>query len=103
MALPEDDTDKPRKETDEQRQQRQRTNRAGQDEYQTEGNVVAVAYEGRTPTVPIANRDGLVAVQLIKGAEKLCASIHVGDYLWAEGYKEHEALFFAWDVGTERR
>ena len=100
---PEDDTDKPRKETDEQRQQRQRTNRAGEDEYRIEGQVVAVACEGRTPTVTIANRDGQVAVQLIKGAEKLCSSVRVGDYLFGEGYKEHEALFMAWDISTERR
>jgi hypothetical protein len=44
-----------------------------------------------------------VAVQLIKGAGKLCSSIRTGDYLFAEGYKEHEALFMAWDISTERR
>jgi hypothetical protein len=103
VRRPEDDTDKPRKETEEQRRNRERTNRASEDEYRIEGNVVAVACDGPTPTVTIANRDGRVAVQLIKGAEKHCSSVRVGDYLTGEGYKEHEALFIASEISTERR
>ena len=40
---------------------------------------------------------------MIKSAEKLNSGVRVGDYLSAEGYKEHEALFMAWDISTERR
>jgi hypothetical protein len=49
------------------------------------------------------NRVAHVSVQPIMGAEKLCSNVRVGDYLFGEGDKEHEALFMAWDISAERR
>jgi uncharacterized repeat protein (TIGR01451 family) len=93
--------DSPRKETEEQRQQRERTNRSGQDDYRVEGNVMAVTCDADPPTVTIADRDGLVTVRLLRDAATTCGSIKVGDYLSAEGEKIDELLFEATDVSIE--
>jgi len=99
---PEDDTDKPQKETETERQQRQRTNRSGRDDVTTEGNVTALACDGSTPTITIANRDGLVEVQLFHDAAKTCGSVKVGDYVQADGEKVNENLFLADDLSISR-
>lgn len=91
----EDDTDKPHKLTEEQRQQRQRTNTSNRDDEHTEGNVMAVACDAVPPTVSVANRDGIVTVVLQHEATAVCTSIKVGDYVEADGQKEHEQLFYA--------
>ena len=97
-----DDSEKPRTETAEQRQQRSRTSRSGLDDHRTEGNVVQVRCDAPIPTVVIANRDGDVDVQLLREAAKSCGSIGVGDYLEARGEKVHEQLFEADDVTASR-
>ena len=102
VVPPEDDTDKPRKLTEEERQQRQRTNRSGRDDEHTEGNVTAVACDAAIPTITIANRDGLVEVQLLHEAAQSCGSAQAGDYLEADGVKQTEQLFEA-DSVTLRR
>jgi hypothetical protein len=51
----------------------------------------------------IANRDGLVEVKLVKEAQRACSSISVGDYLEADGEKQHEGLFHADSVEVKRR
>ena len=92
------DEDEARRLTEEQRQQRQRTNRGGLDDTRTEGNVVGVACNQAPQAVTIANRDGDVTVSLLGEAATTCASIRVGDYLEAKGEKQHEFLFEAYDV-----
>jgi hypothetical protein len=91
-----DQDDSPRKQTEEQRQQRQRTNRSGLDDYRTEGNVAEVHQDEQPPYVVIGNKDGLVRVNLLCGNQ--CPKVQVGDYLEAEGEKQHEQLYDATDV-----
>jgi hypothetical protein len=88
--------------TEEQRQQRSRTNRSNRDDYAAEGNVVEVRCDATVPTVVIANRDGLLEVRLLRGAAAVCGSIRVGDYLEADGEKQSEQLFDATDVQVRR-
>jgi hypothetical protein len=81
-----------------ERQQGERTNRLGLDDYRTEGNVVTVDPASGTPT--IATRDGLQIVEL--RCQDGCGEPRVGDYLEADGVKEHEGLFFAENVTLRR-
>ena len=60
--------------------------------------MVGVAGDLTPPSVTIANRDGNVTVLLLGEARTTCASIRVGDSLKAEGEKQHEFLFEAYDV-----
>jgi hypothetical protein len=96
----EDDTDKRRKLTEEQRQQRQHTNTGNRDDVHTEGNVVAVFADADPPYVMIGTRDGQQRVNLLCGTQ--CPTIRVGDYLEADGEKQHELLFDATDVSVSR-
>jgi hypothetical protein len=95
-----DDTDDKPKETAEQRQQRQLTNQSNRDDVSIEGNVTEVHQDEQPPYVVIANRDGLVRVNLLCGSQ--CPTIRVGDYLQADGEKQHEQLFDAYDVSVSR-
>jgi hypothetical protein len=81
----EDDTDKAQRLTDEARQRRQRTNTSGRDDEHTEGNITAVDCTASTPTISIANRDGIVAVELQGDAVQECGDATVGAYLEADG------------------
>ena len=120
-ALPTEKEDEPNesKLTEEQRQQRERTNTLGLDDERTEGNVVGVrcgpadpepalgAIElpfdlADVPYAVIATRDGLLQVRLGGAAQARCRVIQVGDYLEAEGVKQHEYLFDADDVTLTR-
>jgi hypothetical protein len=102
ISSPEDDTDKPRKETDEERQQRHRTNASNRDDEHTEGNVLAVTCDADPPTITIANRDGDVDIHLQGDAAQACRSARVGDYLEADGEKQNEQLYDASDVTLHR-
>ena len=101
------DSDHPNR-TEEQQQQIQHTNRAGLDEYQTEGNVIAVGDDAAVtvgegvgePAIVIANRDGKVTVILRCGSQ--CPTVHVGDYVVISGEKIHELLYIAYDVSVEQ-
>ena len=88
------------KETDDEKRQRERTNRGGTDDYRTEGNVVAVDLDARPRTATIATRDGLQVIVLL--CRDGCDDPKVGDYLEAEGETENEVLFYA-DSVTSRR
>jgi hypothetical protein len=56
------------------------------------------------PYVMVVNRDeGAQKILPIRDTAKLCSSIHVGDYLEAEGEKQSEALFHADDVTIKHR
>jgi hypothetical protein len=100
-----DDSDKPRKETEDERRQREHTNTGNRDDVYTEGNVVEVhqdeQQDGQPPYVVIGNRDGLVKVVLL--CKDQCPTVQVGDYLEAEGTKQNEQLFEATDVTVDRR
>jgi hypothetical protein len=99
-VVPENKDDSPKPRTDEQQQQHQNTNRGNRDDVYTEGNVVEVHQDEQQPYVVIANQDGLVRVNLLCGSQ--CPVIRVGDYLEADGEKQHEALFDATDVTVSR-
>jgi CSLREA domain-containing protein len=98
VAIPEDDTDKKPRLTEEQQQDKQHTNQSNRDDLYTEGNVVEVHQDESPPYVVIANRDGLVSVNLLCGSQ--CPAIRVGDYLTAEGEKQSEVLFDATDASV---
>jgi uncharacterized repeat protein (TIGR01451 family) len=86
--------------TDEQRQQKERTNRHGLDDYRTEGNVVDVNLLADIPFATVAMRDGLERIVL--PCKDGCPSVQVGDYLEADGVKENEGLFYAENVTLTR-
>jgi hypothetical protein len=66
-----------------------------------EGNVKEVTtYQGE-PAIILANRDGDVVVVLRCGDQ--CPTVQVGEYVTAEGEKEHEQMFYAESVSVERR
>lgn len=106
----EDEDDEP-KLTKEQRKQRERTNTGNLDNEKTEGNVVGVrcsssdpelqvkrgfiSKPGETPYVLIGTQDGVQQVVFTRGVKSACKNIDVGDYIEAEGQKEHEQLFYA--------
>jgi hypothetical protein len=92
--------DKKEKFTEEQRQQTQRTNRLGLDDYRTEGNVVDVNLLASEPYATIAMRDGRQRIML--PCKEGCPDAKIGDYLEADGVKEHEGLFFAENVTLTR-
>jgi hypothetical protein len=94
------DDDKP-KETEEQRQQHQLTNRSNRDVITIEGNVMEVHADDGPPYVIIANRDGLVKVILLHDAALVAHSIQVGQYLEGTGEKQTEQLFEASDVSLK--
>jgi hypothetical protein len=98
----EEQTERPRRLTETERQQHERTNRSGLDDARTEGNVLAVGCDAAVPTITIANRDGPVEVRLLGEAAAACRSAEVGDYLEVDGVKQTEQLYEA-DTITVRR
>ena len=62
--------------------------------------MVEVDLEARPRTATIATKDGLQVIVLL--CRDSCDDPKVGDYLEADGVKEHEALFYA-DSVTSRR
>ena len=98
--FPEDDVDKPRHLTDDERRQRSATNRTGSDDVHTEGNVLVVDCKAETPYLVIGMRDGDQTVRLHHTAREKCGSIGVGSYIMADGVKEHEQLFDADELGV---
>ena len=91
------------RETEEERRQRARTNQGNKDDDAVEGDILETHCDDPWPYVVIANRDGAVEVRLIKEAQAACSSIQLGDYLEADGDKQHEHLFHADSVEIKRR
>ena len=58
-------------------------------------------WTGSPPTITIANRDGNVVVVLSGDALAAARYIKVGDYVTAEGEKQHELLFWASDLSKD--
>lgn len=88
-----DDARAHHKPTEEQIQQRERSNRSNLDDYRTEGNAVEASCDGDMPTVTIANRDGHVVLRLLREAKQSCSLVKPGDYVEAIGEKQHELLY----------
>ena len=88
--------------TEEQRQQRQRTDTSNLDDTRTEGNVVATRCDEDPPAVVIANRDGEVTIRLLYESAVRCRSILPGDYLEVDGEKVTEQLYEAHEVTITR-
>ena len=99
-SIPEENEDPRKPLTEQQRQQRRLTNRSNRDDVFIEGNVLEVHQDEEPPYVMVANRDGLVRVNLLCGSR--CPTIRVGQYLQADGEKQHEFLFDATDVSVSR-
>jgi uncharacterized repeat protein (TIGR01451 family) len=96
--------DKDDKPTEQERRQRERTNAASEDDERTEGDVIDVSgNELDPPEIVIGTRDGPQTVRLVKDAKGDARHIRVGDYLEADGWKEHEGLFYADGVKIRRR
>jgi hypothetical protein len=109
-----EDDDEQKKETKEQKQGRRRTDNSNRDQIRAEGNVVGVRCKTSdpVPTVKrgfisepdsapyalIGNTDGVQQITLQGKAKSDCKLIQDGDYLKAEGEKEHEQLFRADEI-----
>jgi hypothetical protein len=113
-----DDSDKDVKRTATEKQQHERTNTAGLDEYHTEGNIVGVRCAANqpvpdvihgpvsfnvdeTPYAVLATRDGLQQVRLLNDTSGECGTLKTGDYLSVDGVKQHELLFDAEEMSSE--
>jgi choline-sulfatase len=92
--------DKPRRLTEEQRQQRERTNAGNRADVKTEGNVVEVHLDANPQNVVIGTGDGRQVIRVTCGDD--CPDIRVGDYLEADGEKENEQLFYADSIEVTR-
>jgi hypothetical protein len=103
------------KKTAQGRLELERTNKLGKGDYGTEGNVVAVVCDPNSllslpgeavvtdpPFAVIATRDGLQSIRLLYDTRDACSKIRVGDYLEADGVKQHEGLFDAEDIEVTR-
>jgi predicted outer membrane repeat protein len=103
------------------RVQQDHTNRAGLDDYHSEGDVVGVrcspgdslpaALVGQSlpfdpddpaPYIVVGTRDGLQQIRLLGDAAGACSSIRAGSYVQVEGVKHDEGLFDADDVTVSR-
>jgi hypothetical protein len=109
QTIPEDNQDKKPKQTEEQRQQEQLTNRSGKDDVHTEGNVIAVERPDGADylLVTIALGRGETLVVQVPCDRQACPDIRVGDYLEADGYQngvgDPNAYFVAADGLTVTR
>lgn len=99
---PGDDEPNVRRLTETQKQQKERTNRLGLDDYRTEGNAVATRCDAAIPEVDIANRDGLVTLRLLRDAAPQCKDVRPGDYAEADGVKLHEHLYDVYDLTVRK-
>lgn len=96
-VVPDPKPDSPRKQTATQRQQEERTNQYGLDQYQTEGNVLSVE---RT-------KDGLViavglgrgeTMEVVFNCQLRCPDVSPGNYLEATGEVDDDGRFQAEDI-----
>lgn len=113
VPVKDEPAEKPRPRTETQRQQDERGNQYGLDQYRTEGNVVGILTgpgstlqtipgldlsgldlrDERGPFLLIATGDGLQVVRLSGAAAQQASTVRLGDYVQVEGTKEHEQLF----------
>jgi hypothetical protein len=86
--------DSPSRLTEEQRQQRARTNKGGHDDEHTEGQAIASRCDLSPPEVDVASHDGTVTLLLRGDAKAVCTSVTPGAYLEADGEKVHEQRYW---------
>ncbi|MFN8525070.1 MAG: right-handed parallel beta-helix repeat-containing protein [Chloroflexota bacterium] len=98
---PRDEKEKTRKLTQEQKQQKERTNTASLDDYRIEGNVIETRMSEDPPVMLLGTRDGLVHVRLLKDAKQGVGWIKPGQYVSAEGEKVDEQHFDATSVDDD--
>jgi hypothetical protein len=100
-----DDEDDDRNLTDDEKRNRAHGNKAGKDDYETQGDVVEVHCDASPPEIVIANRDGNVVVRVLaKSSDFQCSWASVGDYLTVDsGEKQNEQLYDAYDLTLEHR
>src|SRR5262249_22269006 len=94
---PEDDTDKARKLTEDQRLQDQHTNRYGHDHYDTAGNVAAVEQTPDGLLITLAQIRGETLVVIYR-CGSACPTIPLGRYLTATGEVGDDGRFEATDL-----
>ena len=100
--------DEPRRETEDQRRQRERTNASNRDQYHTEGHValverVADVEYGDVLLATIALGRGETLVVVIPCPRAMCPAVRVGDYLEVDGEQGDDGRFYAEDVDVTRR
>jgi hypothetical protein len=101
-AAVEENEDKPRKLTEEQRRQKERSNAGSEEDERVEGNVIAVHCDRTPPEIVIVNRDGEVTLRLVRGAASLCQSARPGMYLTSDNAeKHHEQLYDVFDFSAK--
>jgi len=95
-----DQVDPRRRQTEEQRQQEQLTNRSNRSDIVTEGNVLEVQVDDQGLTLVIANLDGRVVIHLRCAAT--CPTVRVGDYVEVTGEKVNEQRYEAEQITVVR-
>jgi hypothetical protein len=99
----EENEDKGRKLTEEQRRQKERSNAGSESDERVEGNIAAVYCERVPPEIVIANVDGAVTLRLVRGAAALCSSARPGQYLTSDNAeKQNEQLYDVFDFSVGR-
>jgi hypothetical protein len=88
-ATPEKE-DEPRRLTEEQKQQLQRTDNSSLDDTNTEGDVISVRPFMVPPQITIANLDGLVVLHCHEDAADICRQARPGEYFIGKGEKNTE-------------
>jgi hypothetical protein len=82
------------------RLQRDRTSAAGLDDERTEGNVLATRCT--VHEIDIGSKDGTVLLRLRGSSRNDCQHVRIGDYIKAEGLKEHELLYWIDELSIDR-
>lgn len=82
------------------RLKRARSNDGGFDEERAEGNVMGVRCDRQE--LDVAGIDGIMLFKLRGESRGVCASIKIGDYVGADGQKEHELLFWVDEITIEK-
>jgi hypothetical protein len=84
-----------------QRQQQDRTNQYGLDQYRTEGNVIAVARTETGLVLTLALGRG-ETLDVVFACQRECPAVSVGDYLEARGETDDEGRFQAEELHISR-
>ncbi len=101
-SIPPEQEESTRKRTETERQQDQRTNQYGLDQYRTEGNVIGVDRTETQLLVTIGLGRGETLV-VVLNCTRVCPTINVGDYVEADGEQGDDGRFLAEDVHVAGR
>jgi hypothetical protein len=94
---PDDKPDSRPRLTETQRQQKERTNQYGLDQYRTEGNVIAVerGEDGLVVTLALGRGE---TIDVVFACKHDCPNVRVGDYVEADGEVHDDGRFQADDI-----